>query len=211
LGRFNNSDCSTFQAGYYTPLDICVDGDSTDSSGNFKATWSQATSEDSSLNTISMTTYSKNKCRGKTSSGGSDSATNVCTDYPTVWSYMSTYYTSLFGKSSVDIVETGIVFFLNKDLSSCEARKTSYHLSEAAYSAFGECLPAAGFAGGVDVEISSASTDGSFYYFVYPNSTDGTCSGTYSFSNYATSNMCSEQTSLSGHSYGYLWFTELTV
>jgi hypothetical protein len=124
---------------------------------------------------------------------------------------MSVYYTSLFGKSSVSINETGVVFYLNKDLSSCDNRKPSYHTSELAYSAYGECFPAAGFAGGVDVELNSANTDGSFNYYYYPYSTDGTCSGSYGYTTYQISSMCSEQTSLSSHSYGYMWFLAITV
>jgi len=157
-----------------------------------------------------MTTYSKNKCRGTASSGVSESATSVCTySPPPVWEYMSYYYMSLFGKSFISIVDSGVVFYLNKDVSSCDARKPSYHISELAYSAYGECFPAAGFAGGVDVELYLLNSDGSFNYYYYPDSTDGSCSGTFSSATYQTSSMYSEQTSLSGHSYGYMWFLPL--
>ena len=166
---------------------------------------------DAPINTILKTTYSKNKCRGTASTGGIKSATSVCTYHAPIWSYMSKYYLSVFGKTLVSIVETGIVFYLNKDVSSCDNRKPSYHTSELAYSAYGECFPAAGFAGGVDIELISTDSDGSFNYWYYASSTDGTCSGSIQYKKYQASSMCSEQTSISGHSFGYLWFSSITV
>lgn len=75
-------------------------------------------------------------------------------------------------------------------------------MAERAFIGLGECFAAAGFADGKDVRVYQCYKD--YIDFEAYESKDGSCTGYSGFTYFYNSNTCTDYTSLTGHSYGYM-------
>ena len=193
-------------AGYYLPLDICLQVEDPSKNGLYHGSWSESSSTDSSTNAIELTKYSKGKCRGKSSMGRTDTGPSTCLPYFASGVNTGRYIKSFIAKEiPSDVIGSGVLINLYKDKKSCTQLRPEYQLAEQAFAGINQCFPAAGFAGGYDVMFLQCSNFNFVYYNVYA-SNDGSCTGFLDTVYFKYSKTCKDQVSVSGHTYGFASF-----
>lgn len=177
--------------------------------GLFKGKWSIDSSVTTDgTNAITLTTFAKGQCRGNSTTGvRNDSGSSACEPINNPINVGTGAYKKTYLSKTADAnFDTGVGFILYKDKDSCSnyLSRPYYHFAEQAIAGTNECLRPAWFAGGKDISVTSCSYP-NMYYNVY-SSNDGTCTELVSSSSTVSGDLCADQTSLSGHMYGFVNF-----